>query len=267
MLMDAQGDAIAAILPVRAWHIARPRDAWNLAQAQRHKVYQHVGRHYYAAGCLGCHRYLRELAALALHYIWQKAQIDLAALEIGLAQQRKLEGHARRHPSDNALAQRAAHPRQCLIAILSPRDHLGEQRIVGAWRSIPRIEVRVNSHAWPARWQKEFDFPGRWQKIPRRIFGVDAALDGVPTYSNVFLSERQALAGGDPQLPLDQIDAGDHLGDRVLDLDARVHFHKIEVAVRVEQAFHGAGVGVANRAHTAQRRRAHGLAQFGAYRW
>ena len=40
--------------------------------------------------------------------------------------------------------------------------------------------------------------------------------------------QRQRLAGGDPQLPFDQVDAGDHLGDRMLDLQPRVHLHEPE---------------------------------------
>ena len=46
------------------------------------------------------------------------------------------------------------------------------------------------------------------------ILGVDAALDGVAGERHVALLERQPLAGGNPDLLLDDVDAGDHLGDR-----------------------------------------------------
>ena len=39
--------------------------------------------------------------------------------------------------------------------------------------------------------------------------------------------KRQPLARGDPQLPLHQVQAGDQLGDRVLDLEAGVHLHEV----------------------------------------
>ena len=45
------------------------------------------------------------------------------------------------------------------------------------------------------------------------------------------LPGRQLLAERDPDLPLDQIEAGHHLGHGVLDLQARVHLQKIEVAI------------------------------------
>ena len=66
----------------------------------------------------------------------------------------------------------------------------------------------------------------------------------------------QGLAGGDPHLGLHQVDVGDLLGDRVLDLDARVHLDEDVVAVGVEQELDGAGVAVADlRSRSGPRRR------------
>ena len=47
----------------------------------------------------------------------------------------------------------------------------------------------------------------------------------------------EALAARDAQLPFDQIDPGDRLGHRVLDLQPRVHLHEIEMRRR-----HRAGI-------------------------
>ena len=47
-----------------------------------------------------------------------------------------------------------------------------------------------------------------------------------PSMRDLVLRQRQRLAGGDAQLPFDQIEAGDHLGDRMLDLQAGVHLHE-----------------------------------------
>ena len=59
--------------------------------------------------------------------------------------------------------------------------------------------------------------------------------------------EVEPLAARDADLPLHQVDAGHHLGDRMLDLQARVHLEEVERAVVVEQELDGAGVGVADR--------------------
>ena len=44
--------------------------------------------------------------------------------------------------------------------------------------------------------------------------------------------EAERLAGGDPDLLLHQVEAGHHLGDRMLDLDPGVHLHEVEATRR-----------------------------------
>src|SRR3546814_2636090 len=58
--------------------------------------------------------------------------------------------------------------------------------------------------------------------------------------ADVALLLLQRLAIGDADHFLDQVDAGDHLGDRMFDLDARVHLDEIEAAIFVQE-FEGAG--------------------------
>ena len=81
--------------------------------------------------------------------------------------------------------------------------------------------------------------PGRGHERVR-VLGVDAALDRVAALDDVALAERQLLAGGDADLLLDDVDAGDELGDRVLDLHPRVHLDEVELVVLVEE-LEGAG--------------------------
>ena len=49
-----------------------------------------------------------------------------------------------------------------------------------------------------------------------------------PSGADLLLAQRQRLAGGDAQLPLDQIEAGDHLGHRMLDLEPGIHLDEVE---------------------------------------
>ncbi len=53
------------------------------------------------------------------------------------------------------------------------------------------------------------------------------------------------LAGGNAELQVHQIDPGDQLGDRMLDLQARIHLEEVEVALLVGDELDRAGVGVA----------------------
>ena len=59
--------------------------------------------------------------------------------------------------------------------------------------------------------------------------------------------EVEPLAARDPDLPLHEIHAGHHLGDRMLDLQPGVHLEEVEAAVLVEEELDRARVGVAGR--------------------
>ena len=75
-----------------------------------------------------------------------------------------------------------------------------------------------------------------------RVLGVDAALDGVAANLQLRWQNRvQPLPGGDQQLRLHHVHAGNGLGDGVLHLDAGVHLDEVELAVLVHQKFDRAG--------------------------
>src|SRR5262249_35340117 len=78
-----------------------------------------------------------------------------------------------------------------------------------------------------------------------RVLGVDAALDGRAALDDLLLSEGQPLAGGDAYLLADEVDAGDQLGDGVLDLDAGIHLDEVEVVPGRDEELAGAGRVVA----------------------
>jgi hypothetical protein len=61
---------------------------------------------------------------------------------------------------------------------------------------------------------------------------------------DVLLLHRESAAGGDADLLMHEIDAGDRFRHRMLDLQAGVHLDEIELAVLVEE-LDGAGAGIA----------------------
>ena len=68
----------------------------------------------------------------------------------------------------------------------------------------------------------------------RRILGVEARLDGMAARADLLLARRQRFARRHAQLPFDEIVAGDHLGDRMLDLQPRVHLDEVELTRHAE---------------------------------
>ena len=56
-----------------------------------------------------------------------------------------------------------------------------------------------------------------------------------PMELHVVLRELEIAAGGDADLLDDEVDVGDRLGHRMLDLDAGVHLDEVELAVLVQE--------------------------------
>ena len=70
-----------------------------------------------------------------------------------------------------------------------------------------------------------------------------------PSSAIWFCAFGSFFAGGDPQLPFDEVDAGHHLAHRVLDLQAGVHLHEPETVSpqpvrRIDDEFDGASAGI-----------------------
>src|SRR3546814_11082405 len=76
------------------------------------------------------------------------------------------------------------------------------------------------------------------------ILRVQPDLDGVAVAGDVFLRQWQRLAGGDAQLPFDQVQAGHAFGDRVLNLQPLVDLHEEELARRRDDELDRSCVGV-----------------------
>src|SRR5690554_2789366 len=104
--------------------------------------------------------------------------------------------------------------------------------------------MRIDTYAGAARRVPVGDLAGAGREA-ERILGVDAAFDGVTAKLDILLAEGQSFSGGDADLLLHDVDAGDLLGDRMLDLHARVHFDEVELAILVQE-LEGAGAAIAD---------------------
>src|SRR4029079_7447094 len=93
---------------------------------------------------------------------------------------------------------------------------------------------RIHTPAKPAGRMIRRDLARRRQE-GRRVLGVDAAFDGMAAEFDLALLDRKFATGGDANLLQNEIDAGDHFGHRMLDLDAGVHFDEIELPILVEE--------------------------------
>ena len=144
--------------------------------------------------------------------------------------------------------------RRCMRASAPARsvavdDQLGDHRVVVRRDRVALLDAGVDAHVTrspaAARGGRSVrSTAGSRGPDPRRRC---APRSRGPSIAELALRQRQRLAGRDAQLPLDQVEPGDHLGDRMLDLQARVHLHEVEAAVRMGDELDRAGADVADR--------------------
>ena len=114
------------------------------------------------------------------------------------------------------------------------RDHLGDHRIVER-RDRAALSTPVSTRT-PSGNCSASELAGRRQEAALGILGIKPRLDGVAVERHCVLRQRQLLAGGDAELPFDQIEAGDRFGHRMLDLQPRVHLHEPEAVRRAARS-------------------------------
>ena len=173
------------------------------------------------------------------------------------------EGDVRLRPGDLACGQCIAQPGEGARAILVPHDQLGDHRVVEDRDRIAFDHARIDAHVFRrGRKSQRLQRAGTGQEAGVRVFRIQPHFDGMAVLHDLVLRQRDRFAGGDAQLPFDQVQPGDFLGHRMLDLQPGVDFHEEEFAVRRDDEFHRAGVGVVDRVRRLHRGRAHACAQF-----
>ena len=189
--------------------------------------------------------------------------------EARVAHQVVQEGQVGGHAADAELHQRAVHAADRLPGGRRPGGDLLEQRVVEARdhrAGVGRAAIDADAEAHRAAVGADAAVVG--DEVVLGVLGGDAALQRVAGQADLRLGRDAGLAGvadvatlGDADLGLHDVEAGDHLGDGVLHLDARVHLDEVELAgVGVHQELDGAGAHVVRRAADGQRRLAQALA-------
>ena len=168
------------------------------------------------------------------------------------------KGDVGRHAHDLVLRERLGEAPQRHRAVLAVGDELGDHRVVIRRDLVAGAHARIHAHADVRRRRAQVhERADRRQEAALGILGVDARLDGMAVDRQLVLPQREPLARGHPELPLDEIDAGDHFGDRMLDLQPRIHLHEVEPAVLLGDELDGARADVADRLRRRDRGFAH----------
>src|SRR3972149_3363696 len=178
---------------------------------------------------------------------------------------RLVEGDTGLDADDAKFLQRAPHAQDGFAARLAPADQFGDQGIV-IWRDLGAfVHAGVDAHTWTGRYGEARDATGGGHEVVERILGRDAALDRPAVDLDIVLHVAQWAATRDADLLLDDVHAGDHFRDGVLDLEACVHLQEVEVVVFVDEELDGAGVDVLHRLRGLHGDLAHARPQVGIH--
>ena len=150
-------------------------------------------------------------------------------------------------------AQRPPHPQDRFHTILTPYDQLCDHRIIVNRHLGSLIDAAIVSHAEPFRQSEPFDFAWIGHEIMLGILGINPAFDGMTGLRDVTLSPRQIATCRHFDLGFHQVDSNHPFRDRVLDLESRIHFEKIEVFLLVQKKFEGPGAHVTHRSGSLDR--------------
>lgn len=175
---------------------------------------------------------------------FEVVDVYAAFFEVGVLHELGVEGNGRFDRSDLVFVERSQCTRDRGFSGLGVDDEFADHRVVVWGDAVSGGDMGVDADSKTSWGAVGFDESGARAEVFGVVLGVDAALDRVTFDMDVFLLVGEFLSGGDLDRELDDVNAGDHLGDRVLDLDSRVDLEHVEVLVVVHQELDGRGSGI-----------------------
>jgi hypothetical protein len=140
-----------------------------------------------------------------------------------------------RHTVQVGGGERLRQPGGSLLAGRGHGDDLGQHRVVVRADDGAVLHAAVDPDAVAVRDGEPSEGAGGGQVAGRRVLGVEPGLDGVAREPWRQRLRRQRLAGGDEELEAHEVEPGDALRHRVLDLEPGVHLEEGERPVLHEE--------------------------------
>ena len=176
--------------------------------------------------------------------VGDEAGVDALVAEFRLAEQGAQEPDVGGQAVDGELVEGAQGAVHCHLEVAAAAGHLHQQRVEVRGDRGAHGDVAVETHARATRGLVAGDHAGVGAEAVGRVLGGDAALQRSAVEFDEVLGEVdifQRSASSDVHLVLHDVDAGDFLRDRVLDLHTRVHLDEDVVAGLVHEELDGAG--------------------------
>ena len=199
-----------------------------------------------------------------------EAGVEVPRRKTRVSQQRGLERNVAGDAPDHEAIECLAHLGNGVEPVASVHDQFGNHRVIVHGNLAAVLHAGVHPHPLPlagvggehglGRRLKAHQTPGGWQKVAKRVLGIDTAFDGPALAFDLVLRQGQRLARSDPNHQLHQVQPGDALGHRVLHLQTGVHLQKVKALVLADHKLHRASTLVIDRLGQGHGLLAHGLA-------
>src|SRR3569832_155867 len=167
---------------------------------------------------------------------FEPVSIDAAGDECGTVEKCAVDGDIGFHTLDPAIVEGCARTGEGDVTIRATNDDLRQKRVVVGRNAASCLDVGVDADAVAGRKSRRCHRARTGLEVVLWIFSIDAEFDGMSTKANFILLYPERLTFRDGDLFANEVDARDRLGDRMLHLDTRVHFQKVErVPLGVDQ--------------------------------
>ena len=163
----------------------------------------------------------------------EERRVGSSSRELGMAQRVDEQVSVGDHAVDLRPAERVGEQVCSLGARRRPRDHLGEHRVVERTDNRSVVVAAVDAHAGGLRHSKPVQRAARRDETGDDILRVETGLDRTPDDCGVHGGVGQPGTLRNLDLQPDEIETGDHLRDRVLDLEPGVDLEQEERALGV----------------------------------
>ena len=176
----------------------------------------------------------------------EEAGVDVPGPELGVAQHPHEQVPVGGDAVDAGARQGVGEHPGGVLAGGGPGDDLGQHGVVVRRHLGAVLDAAVDAHPGSGGDRESVEAAGRRLPGPRRVLGVQARFDGVAGEGGAEDLGPEGGAFGHLQLQAHEVEPGDALGHRVLDLQPGVHLQEGEAAVGSEDELDGARVHVAD---------------------
>ena len=145
--------------------------------------------------------------------------------------------------TNNVLVQSSSHALYGFLSAVSVHNQFSHHGIVMGQNGILIVHSAIYPHPQTTGRMITINLTGRRGEL-EGVFGIDPAFDRMPRDLDIRLLITQLQTCCRTNLLTNDIDPGDHFGNRMLYLNSRIHLHEVIIMIRIEQKFHGTDTGI-----------------------